>query len=60
MIIALGEAFIAMGVSATGTEIDAGTILTVLLGLVVATSMWLAYFDFFSIRAEGAALRARG
>ncbi|MDX6424438.1 MAG: hypothetical protein QOI67_1909 [Gaiellaceae bacterium] len=53
MIIALGEAFIAMGVSATGTEIDAGTIFTVLLGLVVATSMWLAYFDFFSIRAEG-------
>ncbi len=53
MIIALGEAFIAMGVSATGTEIDGGTILTVLLGLVVATSMWLAYFDFFSIRAEG-------
>jgi low temperature requirement protein LtrA len=53
MIIALGEAFIAMGVSATGTEIDSGTIFTVLLGLVVATSMWLAYFDFFSIRAEG-------
>lgn len=53
LIIALGEAFIAMGVGATGTEIDAGIIVTVLLGLVVATSMWLAYFDFFSIRAEG-------
>jgi low temperature requirement protein LtrA len=52
LIIALGEAFIAMGVSASGTGIGAGVIVTVVLGLLVATSMWLAYFDFFSIRAE--------
>jgi low temperature requirement protein LtrA len=51
LIIALGEAFIAMGVGASGMTIDAGVILTAVLGLVVATSMWLAYFDFFSIRA---------
>ena len=51
LIIALGEAFIAMGVGAADATIDAGVILTAVLGLVVATSMWLAYFDFFSIRA---------
>jgi len=53
LIIALGEAFIAMGVGATGTGIGVGVIVTVMLGLLVAMSMWLAYFDFFSIRAEG-------
>ena len=52
LIIALGEALIAMGMSAADTDIDAGIIVTVMLGLVVATSMWLAYFDFFAIRAE--------
>ena len=51
LIIALGEAFIAMGVGAADATIDAGVILTAVLGLVVATSMWLAYFDFFAIRA---------
>jgi low temperature requirement protein LtrA len=52
LIIALGEAFIAMGVGASHKEIGPGVILTAALGLVVATSMWLAYFDFFSIRAH--------
>jgi low temperature requirement protein LtrA len=51
LIIALGEAFIAMGVGASETGITGGVVLTAVLGLVVATSMWLAYFDFFSIRA---------
>src|SRR6185436_8244859 len=53
LIIALGEAFIAIGVGATGTEITTSIVVTILLGIVVATSMWLAYFDFFAIRAEG-------
>jgi low temperature requirement protein LtrA len=52
LIIALGEAMIAIGVGVGDTEITAGVIVTAVLGLVVATSMWLAYFDFFSIRAE--------
>ena len=52
LIIALGEAMIAIGVGVGDTQISAGVILTAVLGLVVATSMWLAYFDFFSIRAE--------
>ena len=60
MIIALGEAFIAMGVGASDTGITTGVVLTAVLGLVVATSMWLAYFDFFSIRAHQMLTERRG
>jgi low temperature requirement protein LtrA len=52
VIIALGEAFIAIGIGATGTGIGLGEITAAILGLLVATSIWLAYFDFFSIRGE--------
>jgi low temperature requirement protein LtrA len=52
MIIALGEAFIAIGIGANGIEIGLGEIAAAVLGLLVATSFWLAYFDFFSIRGE--------
>jgi low temperature requirement protein LtrA len=52
VIIALGEAFIAIGIGATGTGIGLGEITAAVLGLLVATSIWLAYFDFFAIRGE--------
>ncbi|HEY3181300.1 MAG TPA: low temperature requirement protein A [Gaiellaceae bacterium] len=52
LIIALGESFIAIGLGAAGNEIGTGVIVTAVLGLVVATSFWLAYFDFFSIRGQ--------
>ena len=52
LIIALGEAFIAIGIGATGTSIGLGEIVAAILGLLVATSFWLAYFDFFAIRGE--------
>jgi low temperature requirement protein LtrA len=52
MIIALGEAFIAIGIGATGTGIGLGEITAAVLGLLVATLIWLAYFDFFAIRGE--------
>jgi low temperature requirement protein LtrA len=52
LIIALGEAFIAIGIGATGTGIGLGEVVAAVLGLLVATSFWLAYFDFFSIRGE--------
>jgi low temperature requirement protein LtrA len=48
LIIALGEAFVAIGIGVTG--IGLGEIAAAILGLLVATSFWLAYFDFFSIR----------
>jgi low temperature requirement protein LtrA len=52
LIIALGEAFIAIGIGVTGTGIGLGEVVAAILGLLVATSFWLAYFDFFSIRGE--------
>jgi low temperature requirement protein LtrA len=52
VIIALGEAFISIGIGVTGTGIGLGEVVAAILGILVATSYWLAYFDFFSIRAE--------
>jgi low temperature requirement protein LtrA len=52
VIIALGEAFISIGIGATGIGIGVGEVVAAILGLLVATSFWLAYFDFFSIRGE--------
>ena len=52
LIIALGEAFISIGIGATGVGIGPGEVAAAILGLLVAASFWLAYFDFFSIRGE--------
>jgi low temperature requirement protein LtrA len=52
MIIALGEAFISIGIGAAGITIGLREVVASILGLLVATSFWLAYFDFFSIRGE--------
>jgi low temperature requirement protein LtrA len=52
IIIALGEAFIAIGIGATGTGIGPGEVAAAILGVLVAAAFWLAYFDFFSIRGE--------
>jgi low temperature requirement protein LtrA len=60
LIIALGEAFVAIGIGATGTGIGLGEVVAAILGLLVATSFWLAYFDFFSIRGERMLAELRG
>jgi low temperature requirement protein LtrA len=52
LIIALGEAFVAIGIGANGTGIGPGEVAAAILGLLVAASFWLAYFDFFSVRGE--------
>jgi low temperature requirement protein LtrA len=52
VIIAIGESLIAIGYAANSAGIDTGVIVAAILGLVVATSIWLAYFDFFPIRGE--------
>jgi low temperature requirement protein LtrA len=52
LIIALGEAFISIGIGATGIGIGPGEVAAAVLGLLIATSFWLAYFDFFSLRGE--------
>jgi low temperature requirement protein LtrA len=60
IIIALGEAFVAIGIGATGIGIGLGEVLAAILGLLVATSFWLAYFDFFSIRGARTLADLRG
>jgi low temperature requirement protein LtrA len=60
VIIAIGESLVAIGFGATGTELTAGVIVAAVLGLVVATSFWLAYFDFFPLRAEQMLTDRRG
>jgi low temperature requirement protein LtrA len=52
VIIAIGESLVAIGLGARGTGLGAGVIVAAVLGFVVAASFWLAYFDFFTIRAE--------
>jgi low temperature requirement protein LtrA len=58
LIIALGEAFVAIGIGVT--RIGLGEVAAAILGLLVATSFWLAYFDFFSIRGERMLADLRG
>ena len=52
VIIAIGESLIAIGIGARGTALDRSVVVAALLGFVVAASFWLAYFDFFTIRAQ--------
>ena len=52
VIIAIGESLVAIGVGTRGTRLGAGEIVAAVLGLVVAMSFWLAYFDFFVIRGR--------
>jgi low temperature requirement protein LtrA len=48
VIIAIGEALVAIGFGARATALGTVVIVAALLGLIVAASLWLAYFDFFS------------
>jgi low temperature requirement protein LtrA len=52
IIIAIGESLVAIGLAARSTRLDTGVIVAAVLGLVVAMSFWLAYFDFFAIRGR--------
>ncbi len=48
MIIALGESLVALGFGARAAGLGAGVIVAAVLGVAIAASFWLAYFDFFS------------
>jgi low temperature requirement protein LtrA len=52
VIIAIGESLVAIGLGARGTGLSTGVIVAAVVGFVVATSFWLAYFDFFPIRGQ--------
>ena len=52
VIIAIGESLVAIGLGERDSGISTGVMVAAMLGFAVATSFWLAYFDFFTIRAE--------
>lgn len=60
IIIAVGESLVAIGLSARNTGLGPAVIGAVLLGLAIAASMWLAYFDFFAGALEQLILRREG
>jgi low temperature requirement protein LtrA len=60
IIIAIGEAFIAIGIGAAAVGIGLGEVAAAILGLLVAASFWLAYFDFFAIRGERILAESQG
>jgi low temperature requirement protein LtrA len=52
VIIAIGESLVAVGLGARDERLHGDVIIGALLGLLVAMSFWLAYFDFFTIRGR--------
>ncbi|HWB21951.1 MAG TPA: low temperature requirement protein A [Gaiellaceae bacterium] len=60
LIIALGEALAAIGLGARSTHLGGEVIVVAVLGVLIAASFWLAYFDFFSVGVERLLLDRRG
>jgi low temperature requirement protein LtrA len=52
VIIAIGESLVAIGLGEKVSGLSSQVIVAAVLGFAVATSLWLAYFDFFTIRAH--------
>jgi low temperature requirement protein LtrA len=59
VIIALGESIVAIGAGLEG-EIDAGVVAAAAFGLVVACTLWWAYFDWVALDAESRFRKMRG
>ncbi|MFN8224598.1 MAG: low temperature requirement protein A, partial [Gaiellales bacterium] len=51
VLIALGESIVAIGVG-SGAIVDAGVVVTAIVGIAVAAALWWVYFDVSSIGAE--------
>src|SRR5205809_2217976 len=52
VIIAIGESLVAIGLGARQGGLGAEVIVAAVLGFAVSASFWLAYFDFFTLRAQ--------
>jgi low temperature requirement protein LtrA len=52
VIIAIGESLVAIGIGERDSGLSMGVMAAALLGFAVVSSFWLAYFDFFPIRAR--------
>jgi low temperature requirement protein LtrA len=59
VIIALGESIVAIGTGLHG-QLDLGTVVAALLGLVVAFGLWWAYFDVVAVVSERHFRESRG
>jgi low temperature requirement protein LtrA len=60
VIIALGESIVAIGIGAQGIELSPGVLLSAVLGLALAASLWWAYFDVVALVARRKLMEARG
>jgi low temperature requirement protein LtrA len=60
VIIALGESIVAIGVGAAGMPVTAELLITALLGVAVACTLWIAYFDGVAESLETALDRRSG
>jgi low temperature requirement protein LtrA len=60
VIIAIGESLGAIGFGARATGLEFRVIVGAVLGLLVAASLWLAYFDYVSVAVGGLLARRRG
>jgi low temperature requirement protein LtrA len=60
VIIAIGESLGAIGFGARDTDLGAEVMTAVVLGLLVAASFWLAYFDFASAGVQRLLTERRG
>jgi low temperature requirement protein LtrA len=52
VIIALGESIVAIGLGLQGASLDAAQLVAAALGVILAASLWWAYFDVIAIVAE--------
>jgi low temperature requirement protein LtrA len=59
ILIALGESIIAIGFGA-GSDLDAGVLLSVMLGVIVVSALWWLYFDVAAIFARRRLLEVSG
>jgi low temperature requirement protein LtrA len=60
LIIAIGEALVAIGLGARSTRLGGEVIVAAVLGVLIAASFWLAYFDFFSTGVQRMLTGTRG
>lgn len=60
LIVAFGESIVATGVGAEGIALDAAVLVAAVLSIVVAATLWWAYFDVVAIVAERHLREAKG
>jgi low temperature requirement protein LtrA len=52
VIIALGESVVAIGIGAAGVTLTPSIVAAAVLGIVVITALWWAYFDVYAVAAQ--------